>query len=76
MYEYTIKKNADVNAFYEVCSLILSKVEEAEKSDYLEDVDGTQILKINTPGGEIKVYNDYEVDAVYVDSAIKLDKVL
>ena len=42
----------------------------------LVDVDGSQIQVYKTPSGEIVVFNDYEVDAVYVDSDVNLDKIL
>lgn len=76
MYEYTVKKNADVKAFNDVCSLVLSKAANSKKEDYLEDVDGSQIMIINSPRGKIKVYNDYAVDAVYIDSETSLDNIL
>ena len=37
------------------------------------DVDGSIIRTYNSDNGKIKVYNDYEVDAVYIDSEINLD---
>ena len=47
-----------------------------EKKPILKDVDGTQIQIYNTQDGKIKVVNDYEVDAVYVDSDVKLEEVI
>ena len=50
--------------------------EEFHKNEkLLEDVDGTQIQIYNTPDGKIKVFNDYEVGAVYVDSEIELKEI-
>lgn len=43
------------------------------KERLLEDVDETQIQIYHGSSGEIKVVNDYEVDAVYVDSEVSLD---
>lgn len=72
MYSYNISKNADRKAFDEVCGLIETKYKGLKKERLLIDVDGTQIQIYNAPDGKIKVYNDYEVDAVYIDSDIEL----
>lgn len=72
MYSYNIAKSADKNAFNHTCALIESKVKDVKKGKILEDVDGTLIQIYNAPSGKIKVYNDYEVDAVYVDSEMEL----
>ena len=56
--------------------MIESKAKDIKKEKNLEDVDGTLIRIYITPSGKIKVYNDYEVDAVYVDSDVKLDHII
>lgn len=76
MFSYNIAKNADQKAFFSTCDLIETKVKDFTKEDLLEDVDGTQIQIYNTPEGKIKVFNDYEVDAVYVDSEKDLKEIL
>jgi hypothetical protein len=76
MLSYNIAKNADKKAFDNICTLIESKVTDIKKEELLEDVDGTQIQIYNAPGGKIKIYNDYEVDAVYVDSEVDLKNIL
>lgn len=75
MFSYNISKNADKKAFVNTCALIESKVKDFAKEKLLEDVDGTQIQIYNTPDGKIKVFNDYEVGAVYVDSEIELKEI-
>lgn len=55
-----------------MCSLIEAKLQDLCKEKLLEDVDGTQIQIYTAAGGRIKVYNDDEVDAVYIDSDIDL----
>ena len=75
MYTYNIAKNADSKAFARACSLIESNFKGLTKEKLLEDVDGTQIQIYSSQSGKIKVVNDYEVDAVYVDSAIDLGKI-
>ena len=69
-------KNADKKAFDNICALIEAKHKDIQKEPLLVDVDNTQIQIYNAPGGKIKVYNDYEVDAVYVDSDVDLKNIL
>lgn len=76
MYSYNISKKADKKAFNYVCTLLETKVEGIEKENSLEDVDGTQIQIYNTPGGKIKVFNDCEVDAVYIYSKVELSSII
>lgn len=76
MYEYTIKKNADRKVFNDFCSLLRSDISGIETGKFIDDFDRVQIQVFNTPGGTIKVYNDYEVDAVYIDAEIKLDNIV
>ena len=73
MFSYTIAKQADREAFVRTCALIETKINGIEKMPILEDVDGTQIQIYNTSDGRIKVVNDYEVDAVYIESDIDRD---
>lgn len=40
------------------------------------DVDGTIIQKYTSPNGNIMVSNDYEIDAVYIDSEVNLDDII
>lgn len=76
MYEYTIKKSADRKVFNDFCSLLLSNIKDIETGELIDDFDRAQIQSFKTPNGSIKVYNDYEVDAVYVDSEIKIDNIV
>lgn len=76
MFSYNIAKNADQKAFDHVCSLIESGIKGIEKNPALKDVDGSQIQTYTTHDGRIKVVNDYEVDAVYIDSEVNLDEVI
>ena len=46
------------------------------KEKLLEDVDGTAIQFYHFDSKTIKVCNDFEIDAVYVDSEIELGCVL
>lgn len=76
MYTYNVEKYADTKVFENTCKKILAEAENSTLGKMFVDVDGTQYQLINTPGGEITVVNDYEVDAVYVDSEVNLDKIL
>ena len=76
MFSYTVAKNADKKAFDRICALIESKTTDITKEKVLEDVDGTSIQIYRTSNGKIKVCNDYDVDAVYVDSDLNLDHII
>lgn len=76
MFSYTIAKAASKEEFARVCRLIESHFKEIDKDSVLEDVDGTAIQVYHKGGKCIKVYNDYEVDAVYVDSQMDLRDIL
>ena len=76
MFSYNIAKSFSEKAFADACSKIESHVQGFRKEKLLEDFDGTKIQIYNTPDGKIKVYNDFEVDAVYVDSEVNLSDVL
>ena len=75
MFSYNVSKNADKKAFVSICSAIESNVNIEKKEKCLKDVDGSQIQIYKTADGLIKVYNDYEVDAVYIDSEVNLEKI-
>ncbi len=76
MFTYNISKTANSKDFKRACSAIESKLKGVEKEELLTDIDGTQIQIYNTKDGKIKVYNDYEVDAVYADSEVNLTGIL
>lgn len=75
MYSYTIAKEVDDVAFKKTCKAIETSGLNFVKSNLLEDVDGTLIQVYKMDGKEIKVMNDYEIDAMYVDSDISLDNI-
>ena len=75
MFSYNVSQNADKKMFDKTCALIEEKLKFFEKKDILEDVDGSQIQIYTTSNGNIKVLNDYEIDAVYVDSDVNLNHV-
>ena len=76
MFSYTISKEADRSVFEKACELLENAVTDLQKEALLEDVDGSMIQYYIVGDAEIRVYNDYEIDAVYVDSQINLDGVI
>ena len=76
MFSYTVEKNASKQTFEMVCRLIESYFTGIVKEKLLEDVDGTAIQFYHFDSKTIKVCNDFEIDAVYVDSEIELGCVL
>ena len=76
MFSYTVEKTASKQTFEMVCRLIESHFTGIVKEKLLEDVDGTAIQFYHFDSKTIKVCNDFEIDAVYVDSEIELGCVL
>lgn len=76
MFSYTVEKNASKQTFEMVCRLIESHFTGIVKEKLLEGVDGTAIQFYHFDSKTIKVCNDFEIDAVYVDSEIELGCVL
>lgn len=72
MYSYTVSKTANNKEFIKACHLIESNFNGISKQKVLVDVDGSTIQVYHKNDSKIKVCNDYEVDAVYVDSEIEL----
>ena len=71
-YTYNISPNINKEAFYNTCKLIEENVKDIIEAEYGEDVDGTQIKLYSTEYGQIVIFNDYEVGAVYIESQIPL----
>lgn len=70
-YSYNIEKVADNKSFLRACKVI-EKIAGLQKKDLLIDVDGSLIQVYQVSDGEIVVFNDHEVDAVYIDSDVDL----
>ncbi len=75
-YSYNIRPETDEKAFKKICKIIESKLKGIEKEKLLIDVDGTLIQIYYFYGEKIAVYDDYDVDAVYIDSDVDLEDVL
>lgn len=76
MYKYNIHKLADEGIFNRICKKIESNIERLQKDKAIIDVDGSAIQVYKKDGKFIKVYNDYEVDAVYIDSEINIANIV
>ena len=68
---------ADYDEFMKTCKAIETGVKGIKKEKLLyTDIDGSAIQIYYVNGKTIKVFDDYEVDAVYVDSEIDLTGVI
>ena len=76
MYSYTLSNQPDNTLFLKTCLLIESHVDAVTKEKMLVDVDGSCVQRYYTPQGIIKVSNDFEVYALYIDSDIDLSSIL
>lgn len=71
-YDYTICTEFDEDIFNQQCKALEKNIPDIIKGQFLHDVDETKIQFYNIKGKEVKVVNDFEVDAVYIDSDIEL----
>jgi hypothetical protein len=76
MYKYTFYNEADNEKFKEACKKLLHGMDNLIANEPIIDVDGTIIQKYTSPNGNIMVSNDYEIDAVYIDSEVNLDDII
>ena len=70
-YDYTICKDNSPQRFREACARISGAFPEAQKK-LLIDVDGSTIQAFTADGLSIRVYDDYEIGAVFVTSDVNL----
>lgn len=76
MFEYNICKEASNEEFKKACNKIEQNISNLSSGDQLVDVDGSVVKIYKNSDDTIKVFNDYEVDAVWIESTINLDRVL
>ena len=72
MFNYTICNCADDILFKKQCQAIEQKFPKLNKKILLIDVDGTSIQEYEHSMGKIRVTNDQQVDALYVQSDFDL----
>lgn len=73
MYNYTISKKTDEEIFNKQCIAIEKHITFLEKEPLLVDVDGTMIQEYKKKDLQIKVVNDFQMNAVYVESNEAID---
>lgn len=76
MYSYTISKEPNNALFLKICEKIVKSISVLSKDELLIDVDGCISQTYHISQGKIKVCNDYEVYALYVDSDMDLSDML
>jgi len=76
MFSYTRSMEFSREIFAETCRMLETSIPEIAVTMSLEDVDGSEIRAYVANGRTIKVFNDAEVDAVYVDSEFDLTDIL
>ena len=72
-YSYTICNYFAPEWFGKQCVALEKHIPNLEKLELLEDVDGSQYQKYAHSEGRIKISNDYEVDALYVESDFDIE---
>ena len=72
MYNYPICNMADEDIFAKQCAAIENYLKPLEKSDVIEDVDGSKIQLYTFQEHNIKVVNSYYTNEVYVESEIDI----
>ena len=75
MFDYTILPYADDKIFNKDLNLFESKFPDVQIEELRGDVDDTAIQIYVNNDKRIKFYNDYEVDAVYIESDIDLSDI-
>jgi len=71
-FDYNIHPDNSPRLFKQTCMQIEKAFPTAKKRDLLTDVDGTTIQSFEHNGKGIKVFDDYDVGAVFVESDIDL----
>ena len=72
MYKYVINPQVNKALFYKQCERLEKKMSGIVKKRLLEDVDGGLIQIYEHPRGEIDVYNDEQLDELYLRSEFDL----
>lgn len=74
MFEYTIKKAYNTEAFQKQCQLLVRYMPDLIDVGYFVDVDESEIQIYDFGGKKIKVVNDVDIDAVYIESEVNLEE--
>lgn len=73
MFDYTVSKDNSPAIFADACNRIRESFPDYIPNPLLVDVDGSTIQVFYKNGASIKVYDDYDIGAVFVISDIDLN---
>ncbi len=76
MFDYNIYTDNSPEEFKNACEKVKNAFPDYEKHKLLVDVDGSTIQIFSKSGKKIKIYDDYDVGAVYAVSDVELKNVL
>lgn len=76
LYSYTTSLTASNAEFKKTCTAIENGVNGIQKGKLLVDVDGSMVQAYSVGGKTIEVFDDYNIDAVYVDSEVDLSGII
>lgn len=74
MFEFNICNIANEEIFYKQCQALEKNVPNIVLSEKLKDVDGSLIQTYEIGGKKVTIYNDINVDAVYIKSEEELQQ--
>jgi len=72
-YEYMICTVVDEDIYYKQCAALEKHIPELQKLDELHDVDNSRLQEYLYYDKTIRVLNDYQLNAVHIESAIPLE---
>ena len=72
-YSYNVCDQANEELFHKQCAALVKYIPGLEPERLLQDVDGTLIQMYHHKRGEIKVVNDRDTWALYIDSDFDID---
>ena len=72
-FHYNICTEADEELFYKQCTALENHIPDLSKERLLQDVDGSLIQIYYHEKGELVVYNDYLVGALYIESDFDIE---
>ncbi|MBE6857769.1 MAG: hypothetical protein E7497_07970 [Ruminococcus sp.] len=73
MYNYNICTEADKNIFSKQCKALEKHIPAITKKEKITDVDGSETQIYTVGDKKITVHNSFYIDAVYIESEIKLE---
>lgn len=74
MFEFNVCNKADEEIFYKQCQALENNVPNILLSKELIDVDGSISRTYEVNGKKVNIYNDVNVDAVYIKSEEELQQ--